>query len=85
MADYHAKKEAYETKLAQNPAKNIAYIGQPKTHSQHSYSLSPAFDVTKNINLQVKYSKGFYTDFIDFVFRGLEDIERKSSRKWSVY
>ena len=85
LADYHAKKEAYETKLAQNPAKNIAYIGQPKTHSQHSYSLSPAFDVTKNINLQVKYSKGFYTDFIDFVFRGLEDIERKSSRKWSVY
>lgn len=85
LADYHAKKEAYETKLAQNPAKNIAYIGQPKTHSQHSYSISPAFDVTKNINLQVKYSKGFYTDFIDFVFRGLEDIERKSSRKWSVY
>lgn len=85
LADYHAKKEAYETKLAQNPAKNIAYIGQPKTHSQHSYSLSPAFDVTKNINLQVKYSKGFYTDFIDFVFRGLEDIERKSSRKWPVY
>lgn len=139
MADYHAKKEAYETKLAQNPAENIAYIGQPKTHSQHSYSLSPAFDVTKNINLQVKYSKGFrmptideiyftfqhpditikpnvdlkpeiaktkelavtvhgqygfisgsifetkYTDFIDFVFRGLEDIERKSSRKWPVY
>lgn len=85
LADYHAKKEAYETKLAQNPAENIAYIGQPKTHSQHSYSISPAFDVTKNINLQVKYSKGFYTDFIDFVFRGLEDIERKSSRKWSVY
>ncbi|AIK01652.1 hypothetical protein CEP83_02105 [Moraxella catarrhalis] len=85
LADYNAKKEAYETKLAQNPAKNIAYIGQPKTHSQHSYSISPAFDVTKNINLQVKYSKGFYTDFIDFVFRGLEDIERKSSRKWSVY
>ncbi|MPW90103.1 TonB-dependent receptor domain-containing protein [Moraxella catarrhalis] len=85
LADYNAKKEAYETKLAQNPAKNIAYIGQPKTHSQHSYSLSPAFDVTKNINLQVKYSKGFYTDFIDFVFRGLEDIERKSSRKWPVY
>lgn len=85
LADYHAKKEAYETKLAQNPAKNIAYIGQPKTHSQHSYSLSPAFDVTKNINLQVKYSKGFYTDFIDFVFRSLEDIERKSSRKWPVY
>lgn len=85
LADYHAKKEAYETKLAQNPAKNIAYIGQPKTHSQHSYSISPAFDVTKNINLQVKYSKGFYTDFIDFVFRSLEDIERKSSRKWPVY
>lgn len=85
LADYHAKKEAYETKLAQNPAENIAYIGQPKTHSQHSYSISPAFDVTKNINLQVKYSKGFYTDFIDFVFRGLEDIERKSSRKWPVY
>lgn len=85
LADYNAKKEAYETKLAQNPAKNIAYIGQPKTHSQHSYSISPAFDVTKNINLQVKYSKGFYTDFIDFVFRGLEDIERKSSRKWPVY
>lgn len=85
LADYHAKKEAYETKLVQNPAKNIAYIGQPKTHSQHSYSISPAFDVTKNINLQVKYSKGFYTDFIDFVFRSLEDIERKSSRKWPVY
>lgn len=56
--------------------------------------LKPEIAKTKELAVTVHGQYGFisgsifetkYTDFIDFVFRGLEDIERKSSRKWPVY
>lgn len=136
---YQARKEAYEAAVKANPEQNIAYISKPRSHSQHSYSIAPSFDLTNYLNIQAKYSKGFrmptademyftfrhpditvkpnvnlkpeiaktkelvltthgkygflsgsifetkYTDFIDFNFQGLADIEKNSARRWPIY
>ncbi|VEG13867.1 TonB-dependent hemoglobin/transferrin/lactoferrin family receptor [Moraxella cuniculi] len=136
---YEARKEAYEAAVKANPEQNIAYLSKPRSHSQHSYSIAPSFDLTNYLNIQAKYSKGFrmptademyftfrhpditvkpnvnlkpeiaktkelvltthgkygflsgsifetkYTDFIDFSFQGLADIEKNSARRWPIY
>ena len=56
--------------------------------------LKPEIAKTKELVLTAHGKYGFisgsvfetkYTDFIDFVFQGLEDIEKNSARRWPIY